>query len=781
MRAHHGGSRPTRALVAALIGVALLVAPSTAASQGVTGPAAPFQWVAGAAPIVVFTNPGDPFSRYYAEILQAEGLNEFDLVDVADLSAASLADRAVVLLPASALTDQQVTALTAWVQAGGSLIALRPDQKLAGLLGLGAVTGTLADAYYKVDATRPPGQGLTTDTMQFHGTADRWTLDGATPVATLYANATDATTDPAVTLRDVGSLGGQAAAFSFDLARSVVYTRQGNPLWSGQERDFGQDAVTRSDDLFFGAKPGDLQPDWVDFNKIRIPQADELQRLLANLITETSTDRLPLPRFWYLPRGLKAAVIMTGDDHAVGGTSGQFDRLVAASPVGCSVAEWTCLRSTSYMVPNTPLTDAQVAAYQAEGFELALHLDTGCENFTPASLQAAWATQLPQAAAAWPSMAPVRTNRTHCVVWSDWASEPKQELANGVRLDTNYYYWPGSWVKDRPGMFTGSGFPMRFADLDGTTIDVYQATTQLTDESGIDIRTHIHALLDGALGPDGYYGVFTANMHTDLSNNPGANDIVAEAQARGVPVIAARQMLDWLDGRNGSSFGAISFSGQQLHFTVTRAATGAQGLQGMLPTSGPSGALKSLARAGSDVPTTARALKGIDYAVFDAAPGDYVATYGDPVPDAPPTLSPEPSASPSGTTLTAIPSAATRSAPGIVPTVTPVPLAHGTLPPAIAIGPKRIRVAANGTLKLQATCLGCLRGVGVRLQWRARDIASGRLTFKKGKASVTLKLTSSARRRLAKTRSLHVVAIATRRGAQPTRQNVTLTKAPQRR
>ena len=31
--------------------------------------------------------------------------------------------------------------------------------------------------------------------------------------------------------------GGQAAAFTYDLAQSIVYTRQGNPAWAGQERD----------------------------------------------------------------------------------------------------------------------------------------------------------------------------------------------------------------------------------------------------------------------------------------------------------------------------------------------------------------------------------------------------------------------------------------------------------------------------------------------------------------------------------------------------------------
>ena len=88
-------------------------------------------------------------------------------------------------------------------------------------------------------------------------------------------------------------------------------------------------------------------------------------------------------------------------------------------------------------------------------------------------------------------------------------------------------------------------------------IDVYQAATQMTDESGQSYPFTIDTLLDRALGPEGYYGVFTANMHTDDPSSAGADAIVASALARGVPVVSARQMLDWLDGRNGSSFGSI--------------------------------------------------------------------------------------------------------------------------------------------------------------------------------------------------------------------------------
>ena len=67
-------------------------------------------------------------------------------------------------------------------------------------------------------------------------------------------------------------------------------------------------------------------------------------------------DKLPLPHFWYLPRGKKAVVVMSGDDHsptqAPGGTASNFDRFKALSPAGCVVANWECVRSTSYIYPE---------------------------------------------------------------------------------------------------------------------------------------------------------------------------------------------------------------------------------------------------------------------------------------------------------------------------------------------------------------------------------------------------------------------------------------------
>jgi hypothetical protein len=586
-------------------------------------------------PILVVSSPGNAFTNYTAEILRAEGLNAFAVASLSTVSPGVLAGYDVVILGQMPLSPAQVTMFSDWVTAGGNLIAMRPDKQLYGLLGLTDLASTVSNAYLLVNTGAGPGRGIVNQSIQFHGTADLSSATTASVVAALYSNATTATASPAVTLRGVGTSGGQAAAFLFDLPRSVVYTRQGNPAWAGQPRD-GASPI-RSHDLFFGAASFDPQPDWVNLNKVEIPQADEQQRLLANLILQMNADRKPLPRFWYFPRGEKAVVVMTGDDHAVGGTFERFEQYKAFSPAGCSVDDWECIRSTSYIYTNTPLSDAQAAAFTAEGFEVSIHVETGCADWASfADLGNRYATQLSAWKAKYRSVPSPATHRMHCIVWSDWASQPKVERQNGIALDTTYYYWPGSWVQNRPGFFTGSGMPMRYADVDGTILDVYQATSQMNDENAQTYPFTIDALLDKAIGPDGYYGAFTANMHTDYNNNPAeerlsmakSNAIVASAQLRGVPVVSARQMLDWLNGRNGSSFGSIAWNAATsvLSFTVSAPAS-ARGLQAMLPYRRGSLTLGGVTVNGSPVAFSIETIKGIEYATFAAQSGTYTAGY----------------------------------------------------------------------------------------------------------------------------------------------------------
>ena len=285
---------------------------------------------------------------------------------------------------------------------------------------------------------------------------------------------------------------------------------------------------------------------------------------------------------------------MSGDDHSAdytpGGTASIFGRFEQLSPPGCVVAEWQCVRATSYVFPDSTLTNAQAAAFTADGFEVALHpvLEPCPTTSLPAATLAnMFDTQLNQFAQRFTNLPAPVTSRTHCVYWPDWATEPKLEAAHGIRMDGNYYHYPGSWIGTKPGFMTGGGFPMRFADLDGSLIDVYQQNTNITDESSQPLPSMINSLLDKALGPQGYYGAFGINIHTDFpAPNQSDEAIVASAQARGVPIISYKQMLDWTEGRNESTIRALDWDAGTLTFTTT-VGVGADGLQTMLPVDGP--------------------------------------------------------------------------------------------------------------------------------------------------------------------------------------------------
>jgi hypothetical protein len=575
-------------------------------------------------PILVISTAANPFSRYYAEILRAEGFNEFTVEDLSLVTPAVLEGYDMVLLGQASITTTQATMFSNWVTAGGTLIAMRPDVKLASLLGLAAAGDSIPNGYLKVSTASDAGSGIASSTMQYHGAADRYTLAGATAIASLYTDATTGTAFAAISRRAVGTSGGLAVGFSFDLARSVVYTRQGNPAWVGQNR-IGLTPTTSSD-LFFGAAAADPQPDWVDPDRIGVPQADEQQRLLANLIVLGNLHRKPLPRLWYLPAGKKAAVVLTGKNLGGNGIGDQFDVYRDASPPGCSIDDWECVRATAYQPVGSVLTPAQAQFYENAGFEISLHVDTGCRSVTLAALDSAYATQLDQFAAAYPNLPPAQSARTICSPWSGWTGSAETEAAHGLRLDTQYQFRPSAWVADRPGLFTGSALPMRFARSDGSLIDCYQLAVQMTEESGQTYPRTADSLFTRALDARGYYGVFGANLLFDGQSSVASDAIVASAQAFGVPVVSARQMLTWLDARSSASFSAFTWDGSHLGFAIS-VPEAAPHLQATLPLRDGTLELVALAIGGAPVPFTVDIIKGVACARFDAPAGSYVATY----------------------------------------------------------------------------------------------------------------------------------------------------------
>ena len=467
-----------------------------------------------------------------------------------------------------------------------------------------------------------PGRGITGETMQFHGTADRWTLAGAATVATLFSSATATTGSPAVTLRTVGA--GQAAAFTYDLARSVVYTRQGNPAWAGQKRD-GDDGPIRSDDLFFGGG----QPSWVDMNKVAIPQADEQQRLLANL--DHRDERGPhaaaallVPAARREGRGGHDRRRPRQRRHrgAVRPLQGRRARRAARSPTGsASARRRTCIPARRSRMPTR---------CEADGFEIALHLTPAAATSRATSLRGDWADAAARRSApSIPSLDAPVTNRTHCIAWSDWASEPIVELENGVRLDTNYYYWPAAFVQNR------AGHVHRLGHADAVRRHRRLADRRLPGGDADDRRVghHVRRAHRGAARRCARAAGLLRRVHGQHAHRQPPARRRGRDRGRGRAAAACRwsrrgRCSTWLDGRNGSSFRDLTFTSNRLQFSIARGGAGANGLEAMLPVNGPTGALTTVTRGGATVSTSRRTVKGIEYAVFDAAAGDYVATYG---------------------------------------------------------------------------------------------------------------------------------------------------------
>jgi large repetitive protein len=576
------------------------------------------------------------FGDVVGEILRTEGVSSFDVLElnaVVDLSPYGL-----VLLPETPLTPDQIERFTRWVIAGGRLLAMRPDDGLSSLLGVAPSSGTVGEGYLQIDAAR---WGIAGVPLQFHGTADlHAALDGTAVEAALFASNRVATGFPAITIRDVGA--GKAVAIMYDLARSVVLTRQGNPARLFQSLLL--DSVPRSGELFANG--------FLDVNNYAIPQADEQQRMLVNLMFNTYNDRMPLPRFWYLPGGRRAAVMMTGDDHNIDATADFFDLLSNPpySPVGCSVADWTCARATSWVYSGVNrLKNGAAQRYTLAGFEIGPHVSMNVDDGPcsvwggEADVLARFNARLGEFQSTY-GIAPAATHRTHCFAFADWDTTPRIEARLGIRLDENYTPFALPGTQNRLGRINGGAMPMRFASFDGPLIDVYQVASDFDYEyfsegtSSDQMRQAFAAMIDGAVGPSGFWGVI--GTHYGYSQGLDADmqrALLAELAARNanaavadqVAMISARQLLDWLDLRNQSGFTELGFDGQSLSFSIeVRQGLPNPGLEAMVPVAANGRGLSQMIRDGQPVTIKRRfTVRTVEYAFFDALPGNYVATY----------------------------------------------------------------------------------------------------------------------------------------------------------
>lgn len=537
-------------------------------------------------PILLITsstaNNNNPFSPYLAEILRAEGITAFNTADLADVNAELLATAQLVILAEANVSPNQAALFASFVDSGGRLVAMRPDADLAPVLGLQLRPGTITKAYIKISGAYAEGVAFPTLTFPYAGTAANYQLaPGAVTLADLYRGRSTAANAPAVTRF------GKTAAWSFDLARSVVYTRQGNPANAGQERD-GIETI-RTFDLFYKAASGNSPAvNDIDPYRVEIPHADVHMRFFARVVNDLLADVMPIPRLWYHSGGSHTTLVLTSDSHSNSPTyTPYYNTLLSA------VEEYDAaitLYVTRYGIPDKPALDT----WRANGHEIGIHpygpeSDTGITDLA-AGYQRIYDEFTPAYGT------PSRTVRVHKVEWPSWSEPAKvteQFLAGTGRaaLNTDFYSWGPSMRESLPdgpihfGYINGTGLPMRFVDEQGQLIEVYQQTTSLIDTQLVVIGNPHSAELDNPEALDvtrrmiddsinGGYSAITTQWHVDyvtFGHLPWIKGTLAYARSLNLPIWTAERWLNFTETRFESTMQHINWDGadSSLSFTLS--------------------------------------------------------------------------------------------------------------------------------------------------------------------------------------------------------------------
>jgi len=519
-------------------------------------------------PILVVLDDGtssNALGRYLGEILLTQGLNEFQMAALSSISLEFLEGFDLVILNKASLRPSQVMLFEQYVANGGTLIALKPDKELASLCGLTSTTDTLSEGYIRLAGGLPGSEPLAAEPVQFHGDADVYRLSGAEGIASFCAGPDGPVVAPAVTRYHHQQ--GVSVCFAYDLVVSTVCMRQGNPSLASKETT-GVRGIRRKD----------VFCDYISPGCDRIPQADIHLQLLSNLVLELTACRKPLPRWYPLPGGAKALLIMTGD--------GEWFPKVEDLRREIDEVEEFGGRVTLYLMHATDAQPEDAALWQSRGHSTSIHPDFfGGESSAEKVIRhdaAAYRLRF----GLWP-----RTVRTHCLSWVGYSEQARIYDRVGIRMDLSYVSFPS------PGTYMcGSAFPMRFADpIDGSITNVYQQPTQLEDDILLEKKGYTTAqatersveLMRQSI--ERFHEPIVMNVHppyycsaSGWSSRDWARATMAYATENAVPIYSAEQWLDFWEAREEARFENIRFRDGILSFDV-RSLHPIKGITLMLP------------------------------------------------------------------------------------------------------------------------------------------------------------------------------------------------------
>ncbi|MGQ9549169.1 MAG: twin-arginine translocation signal domain-containing protein [Roseiflexus sp.] len=551
-------------------------------------------------PVLLVTNPDatPSFGAYLGAILKAEGFVTFRTIRSGDVDPELLAQFPLVLLAAGPLSATTAELFRAYVLAGGHLIAFQPDPRLVDLMGVRSIGGVTTNGFLAV-TDHPLAQGIVRQPLQVHTPIAQYALDGADVIAWVSHQDGSACSYPAVTMMRAGK--GVAVLWAFDLPQNIALIRQGNPTAANQERD-GMEGV-RTIDLFV---------DWIDLDRIEIPQADEQQRLLANMVHALAGDA-PLPRLWYLPAGSTAVLVATGDAHGilrshidsvlelVDRYDGTLSVYYAPPPLS---NRGRTLRRVRWWAAELPVVGAvftddsgyptpdDVARWRDRGHGFGMHpyveqgVGKGYNDYWNTFIKLGYGPVEP-------------TVRTHRVLWSGWVDTARVQAQYGLRMSCDHYHSgpimqraDGSWVH---GYLTGSGLPMPFVDERGNLLRVYQQHTHIVDE-------HLMSVFDTGyemgVGPDEAAAIAFRQIDVAVQRYPSAlglqchidpfafggekqtmvsawfDRVLEYAAVHDVAIVSAEQWLAFTEMRDRAGIRNMSWNASEGIFTFEAEADG---------------------------------------------------------------------------------------------------------------------------------------------------------------------------------------------------------------
>ncbi len=538
-------------------------------------------------PILVIATNAD-FGTYTAEILKTEGFNEFQLDSIYSekVTSSYLRQFDLVVLAKCKIKSSSRNMLRDYVNSGGNLIAFCPDKALSGLFGIVPSSGNIAEGYIGIDTNSEQGRGLTSKIMQFHGEADKYVSSGAKIIASLYAEKLAEEEFPAVVSNNYGK--GHAVAFLYNLPKSIVYTRQGNPLFAGIEKD-GIPGL-RGMDLFTDG--------WLDTSLNTFNQADQQMALLSHCIEYMNSYTKPLPRIWYFPDSLKCLAVLDndGEDNDESDFEPQFQDVDSMGA-----------KMTIYIMDIDRVSKAWVDIWVAKGYEIAAHPDDTREAGDPMwnHMDSVIGDIKEQIASAYGLT--IRTSVNHWFVWcgrnadgsQNFAAQARLEEKHGIEMDGNYAHYDmnsnqGEYFLGPPGTnqgnYTGSGLVMKYADAEGKTVNVYQRYNAVYDQQYME-----------SMDPEGFFNCFKGIMDRSLNNETYSiisikahnNEyyfskeplmkMLAYANENGIPVWTALNLLNFLKMKDEASFTNISWRNNLLSFTLNSSLKHSNGLTFMIP------------------------------------------------------------------------------------------------------------------------------------------------------------------------------------------------------